>query len=80
VRLVYFAQLVETVGRTSEEVALPVHVDDVRALLRWLRERGDPWEETLAEDRVQVLRNRSIVDLRTPVDDHDEIALVPARR
>jgi sulfur-carrier protein len=80
VRLVYFAQLAETLGRTSEEVALPAHVNDVGALLRWLRERGGSWEETLAEDRVQVLRNRSIVDMRAPVHDHDEIALVPARR
>ncbi len=80
VRILYFAQLAETLGRTSEEAQPPETVQDLSGLLAWLRERGSPWRETLAEGRVQVLRNRAIVDTRTPVRAGDEIALVPARQ
>jgi molybdopterin synthase sulfur carrier subunit len=79
VKILYFAQLAETLGKTSEELTLGADVPDVASLLARLRQRGPSWEETLSEGRVRVLRNRALADPRTALQDADEIALVPIR-
>jgi molybdopterin synthase sulfur carrier subunit len=78
-KILYFAALVEKLGRASEEVALPPSVTDVRTLLAWLRRRGENWERALADEAVRVTVNRQIVALDTPVDDRAEIAIVAMR-
>lgn len=40
-KILYFAGLVEKLGRASEETELPPAVTDVRTLLAWLRLRGE---------------------------------------
>ena len=78
-KILYFASLVEKFGTSSEEVALPATVADVRALLVWLRTRGGNWETMLAEDKVRVTVNRQFAMPETRIDNNMEIAIVPAR-
>jgi len=78
-RILYFATLVEKLGRSNETVELPTTVSDVRSLLAWLRERGDAWKG-LTEDAVRVTVNRQFANPATRVDNDAEIGLVPMRR
>jgi len=75
-RILYFAYLVDKLGRASEELALPPEVRDVRSLLALLRKRGGIWEKALAEDRVQVLVNKQFATFDTAIADAQEIAIV----
>lgn len=78
-KILYFAILVEKLGRASEETDLPSSVTDVRTLLAWLRQRGENWEHALAENAVRVTVNRQFVALDSPVDNNAEIAIVAMR-
>ncbi len=75
-KLLYFAALADRLGRTSEDVTLPAQVGDVRSLLAWLRTRGGPWEQWLADNTVRVTVNRQLTTLDAPVDDRSEIAVL----
>ncbi len=75
-KLLYFAALADRLGRTSEDATLPAQVSDVRSLLAWLRARGGPWEQSLADDAVRVTVNRQLTTLDAPVDDRSEIAIL----
>lgn len=75
-KLLYFAALADRLGQTSEDVALPTQVGDVRSLLAWLRARGGPWEQWLADNAVRVTVNRQLTTLDAPVDDRSEIAIL----
>lgn len=78
-KILYFAGLVEKLGRASEETELPPAVTDVRTLLAWLRQRGENGEHTLAENAVRVTVNRQFVAPDSPVDNNAEIAIVAMR-
>ena len=78
-KILYFSTLVDKVGASSEEVALPESVTDVRTLLAWLRARGGDWDKALKEDAVQVTVNRQFAEVGTTVNDKMEIAIVPMR-
>ncbi len=75
-RILYFAQLAEHVGKTSEDLALPAEVTDVRALLAVLRARGPQWQRALADDAVRVMVNRQLATLDTAIGDAQEIGLL----
>lgn len=75
-KLLYFAALADRLGRTSEDVALPAEVGNVRSLLVWLRSRGGPWEQWLADDTVRATVNRQLTTLDAPVDGRSEIAIL----
>lgn len=79
-KILYFAQLVDLLGRGSEEVPLPDNVRDVRSLLTWLRSRGGSWERLLVEDAVKVTIDRQLVDLDSTLSDANEIAIINSRR
>jgi molybdopterin synthase sulfur carrier subunit len=79
-RILYFAQLVDLLGRASEEVTLPDSARDVRGLLAWLRSRGGNWERLLGEDAVRVTIDRQFGDLDSALCDANEIALINSRR
>jgi len=79
-KILYFAQLVDLLGRASEEVTLPDSARDVRGLLAWLRSRGGNWERLLVEDAVRVTIDRQFGDLDSALDDANEIALINSRR
>lgn len=75
-KVLYFAQLADRVGKTSEELTLPPAVTTVRALLTLLRARGPDWRQALADDAVRVTVNRQLATLDTPINDAQEIGLL----
>jgi molybdopterin synthase sulfur carrier subunit len=76
-QLRYFASLRETLGVSDEAVALPETVGTVAGLQCWLQERGAPWRDALADDRLLVAVNQQVSDRQTAVNDGDEIAWFP---
>ncbi|MGN2390893.1 MoaD/ThiS family protein [Pelomicrobium sp. G1] len=79
-RILYFASLVDALGKSSEELPVPPSGVPVGMLLARLRARGSPWSVHLREDRVQVTINKQFVELDALVTDGDDVAIVPARR
>jgi molybdopterin synthase sulfur carrier subunit len=79
VKLMYFAQLAETLDQTSEQVALPAAVGTVSQLVAWLGRREDACWKTLAGDKVAVMVNRQPAAPETAIKDGDEIAFIPER-
>ena len=75
-RILYFAYLVDKLGRAQEDLVLPDSVREVRGLLAHLRTRGGVWEKALAEDKVQVLVNKQFSTPETKISDADVIAIV----
>lgn len=54
VRLLYFAWVREKIGLATEDVDLPPDVATVEALVAWLKQRGEGYDEAFA--RPQVVR------------------------
>ncbi len=75
-KILYFAYLVDKLGRAQEDLPLPETVQDVRGLLAWLRARGGIWEKALADDKVRVLVNKQFAELDAKIVDGNEIAIV----
>lgn len=78
-KILYFADLVDRLGRASEEVVPPAEVTTVETLLAWLRGRGGVWESALGNDAVRVTVNKQFSVSAAPVKNQDEIALVSTR-
>jgi len=78
-KILYFAGLVDRLGRASEEVELPPEVATVESLLAWLRGRGGVWEPALQIGAVRVTVNKQFSVPATPIKNPDEIALIPTR-
>jgi len=78
--LMYFAQLAETLGCTSEQVALPASVDKVNALIEWLGRRdGTGWKSLAGGKNVAVMVNKAPATLETAINNNDVIAFIPER-
>jgi sulfur-carrier protein len=78
VKLLYFAWLRTRIGCAEEEVALPPDVQDVAALLDWLRSRGARYSEALRDlSVVRVAVNQDYVRPEHPVREGDEVAIFP---
>jgi DUF971 family protein/molybdopterin converting factor small subunit len=80
VRLLYFADLVETLEEASEEVELPPGINDIAGLLAWMRDRGGRWARMPAAQRLTVTVNRQFADPGTRIKAGDEVAFAPAHR
>ena len=79
VKLMYFAQLAETLDKTSEQVALPAAVGNVGQLVEWLGRRENACWKALAGDKVAVMVNRQPAAPEAAIKDGDEIAFIPER-
>lgn len=78
ITLLYFARLRETFGISSEQAAPPAEINNIGALLEWLRSRGDAWQIELAPGKpVRVAVNQAMASEATPIIEGDEIALFP---
>ena len=75
-RILYFAYLVDKLGRAQEDLVLPDNARKVRGLLAHLRTRGGVWEKALTEDKVQVLVNKQFSTQETTITDTDVVAIV----
>lgn len=77
VKILFFGDLVETLGTASEDVALPPDVTDVERLLFVLSRRGEMWKKMLlGNPKLNITINKQFAEKSSPVKDGDEIALV----
>lgn len=77
-RLLYFGWVRVQIGIGSETLELPSDITDVRALLDWLKQRGEGYRvafEDLATIRVAI--NQEMATLDTLISSEDEVALFP---
>jgi molybdopterin synthase sulfur carrier subunit len=77
VKILFFGDLVETLGTSMEEMPLPADVTDVERLLFVLSRRGELWKRMLlGNPKLKITINRQFAEKSSPVRDGDEIALV----
>lgn len=76
-KLLYFANLRETLGVSSEELTLPSGVNDVAKLRAYLAARGEPWQVLVETQNLRAAVNQKLVGSETRVEDGDEIAFFP---
>ena len=77
-QLRFFASLREALGVSQEEIAIPDNVKTITDLRTYLMERGNPWAEVLAENKVlRCAMNQVMVDASTPLKENAEIAFFP---
>ena len=77
-KLIYFAWVRERIGKLEEEVELPASVDTVADLLRFLRARGEEYENALQHPEViRVAIDHEHVDHGERIAGAREIALFP---
>ena len=79
ITILYFISLVTKLGRESETCEAPGSVNTIGELLAWLRQRGTTWESSLQDNKVTVTVNKKFATKDTPIENNDEIAIVPAK-
>lgn len=77
IRILYFASLRETLGRSGEEIALPAGVASVTALRDHLVARGDPWAQLARAKNLRCAINQAMVGFEAAVKEGDEVAFFP---
>ena len=78
ITVLYFARLRETLGMSSERIAMPASVRDVKGLRALLVARGGEWQQELAPTRpVRAAVNQAMAQGDTQVAEGDEIAFFP---
>ena len=74
----FFASLREALGISQEEITIPDTVKTIANLRTHLIERGNPWAEVLAENKVlRCALNQVMVDASTPLKENAEVAFFP---
>ena len=77
-RILYFARLRDAMGRSSEDVEVPVQVADVGQLRAWLMQRGSPWQEAFAQVRsIRCAVDQVMADDAARVREGAEVAFFP---
>ncbi len=77
VKILFFGDLVDSLGMASDEITLPPDITDVERLLFMLSRRGDMWKKMLlGNPKLNITLNKQFVEKSAPVKDGDEIALV----
>ena len=78
ITVLYFARLRETLGKSSEQIALPSSVRDLEGLRALLVARGGTWEQELAPSKpVRAAVNQAMAVGDVPISDGDEVAFFP---
>lgn len=76
ITVIYLARFTEELGLTEEQLELSFQ--DSEELLAYLRQRGEPWKQTLAQNKVyKIAVNNVIQHSNTPLKDGDSVALLP---
>jgi molybdopterin synthase sulfur carrier subunit len=74
----FFASLREALGVAQEEITIPDTVKTIANLRTHLIERGSPWAEVLAENKLlRCALNQVMVDASTPLKENAEVAFFP---
>lgn len=77
VKILFFGDLVDTLGMASDEISLPPDVTDVERLLFVLSTRGEIWKKMLlGNPKLNITINKQFAEKSAPVKDGDEVALV----
>ncbi|HMM54891.1 MAG TPA: molybdopterin converting factor subunit 1 [Candidatus Desulfobacillus sp.] len=76
-KVLYFASLRETLGQSSEQLALPAGVASVGQLHAHLLERGGAWQALAGTKNLRVAVNQDMATMDTPLRDGDEVAFFP---
>lgn len=77
VKILFFGDLVDSLGLAAEEMALPADITDVEGLIFHLSTRGEKWAKSLRDNpNLTISVNKKIAERTTPIQDGDEIALV----
>jgi molybdopterin synthase sulfur carrier subunit len=77
VKILFFGDLVDSLGMASDEITLPPDITDVERLLFMLSRRGEMWKKMLlGNPKLNITLNKQFVEKSAPVKDGDEIALV----
>ena len=77
-RLLYFGWVRTRIGIGSETLELPSGITDVRALMNWLKERGDGYRVAFEDlTTIRVAINQEMATLDASISPEDEVALFP---
>lgn len=77
-QLRFFASLREALGVSQESITAPDGVKTIAQLRLFLMERGTPWSEVFAGDKVvRCALNQHMVDESTPLVEGAEVAFFP---
>jgi len=77
VRILFFGDLVDTLGMAWDEIVLPPDVTDVERLLFVLSKRGEMWKKMLlGNPKLNITINKQFAEKSAAIKDGDEIALV----
>ncbi len=78
IQLKFFASVREALGTSDESVDVPDGVATLGDVRAWLRTRGEPWREVLAEGRtLRMACNHVMTDAATRITDGCEVAFFP---
>jgi len=76
--VLYFARLRDAVGRSREDIEIPVGVTTVGALRSWLVQRGSPCNAAFAEVRpIRAAIDQAMAGDATRLRDGAEVAFFP---
>jgi len=77
-KLLYFGTINEILDTDGEHVSLPDNIRDVKALLEYLRNRGDQWDYVFSGQagNIQITVNKDFATLKHRISNIDEIAFV----
>ena len=77
VKILFFGDLVDTLGMAADEIVLPADITDVERLVFHLSGRGEMWGKMLrGNPKLNVTVNKKFAEKSTPIKDGDEVALV----
>ena len=80
ITILYFAHLVELLGRDNEVLFLPMSVNDLHGLMAHLAKREEHWTTVFEKNpqRLKITVNKQFVDdgANVPLKGGDEVAFV----
>ena len=77
-KLLYFGWVRTRIGIGSETLELPSGITDVRALMDWLKQRGDGYRVAFEDlTTIRVAINQEMATLDASISSEDEVALFP---
>jgi molybdopterin synthase sulfur carrier subunit len=78
IHLRFFASIREALGVANEDIDLPTEIETIADLRTYLIDRGSPWAETLANEKVlRCALNQQMVKPDTKLQNDAEVAFFP---
>lgn len=77
-RVLYFAWLRERLGKTNEELTLPLEIDTPRAVIKWLSLQSAAYEKAFTDiDLIRCAVDQEFCSFDTKLNGASEIAFFP---